>query len=165
MRYRKVSSPLPVLYTPWDWAKNLYGVAAHRDCSFHSEFNQLVSVALIVGSPRVAVSHYASQCSPDFPLSLFDGWQLCFVHLELGLYSSMFFWNCKWGKSKYKVQSSKYKVQMMIHYFYNYLPPCGHLWLPSGVPSFTKKENKFRLYLSLFILGLLFVFAHVTCRF
>ena len=71
MRCRKVSSPLPVLLIALGTgAKNLFGVAAHRDCPFHSELNRLVSVALIVGSPRVDVIHYASQCSPDFPPSL-----------------------------------------------------------------------------------------------
>lgn len=70
MRCRRVSSSLPVPYkAPWDWAFGTFLGLLHIEiAAFHTELNRLVSVALIVGSPRMAVSHYVSHCSPDFPL-------------------------------------------------------------------------------------------------
>ena len=61
MCYHKVSSPLPVS-GPGQTIGNLFEVAAHRDCPFHSFSrmgNRFVTVALIVGLPRPAVNRCA----------------------------------------------------------------------------------------------------------
>ncbi len=80
MCYHKASSPLPVPM-PGTCVGDLFEVAAHRDCPFHPMyFNRFVTVALIVGLLRSAVSRYAvplqSGLSSDTKL-----YQLCSAHL------------------------------------------------------------------------------------
>ena len=80
MCYHKTSSPLPVS----DLGQiigNLFGVAAHRDCPFHSNLLVcFVTVALIVRSLCLAVNQCAVPRSPDFPPTKC---RLCFVLLRL----------------------------------------------------------------------------------
>jgi len=54
-----------------DCQENLFEVAAHRDCPFHS--NLIVSSLLLWSSGRPArmLTAMLSHCSPDFPLTYF----------------------------------------------------------------------------------------------
>ena len=62
----------------------LFEVAAHRDWPFQTVFTAYVTVPLIVGSPRQAVSLYAVPRSPDFPPPVSQ--RLCSVHLTTLFY-------------------------------------------------------------------------------
>ena len=70
-----MSSPLPDSVAMGTIMESFLRLLHIEIARFTTNLIVYVSVALIIGLPRMAVSHYVVPCSPDFPLNC--------VHMEI----------------------------------------------------------------------------------